>query len=262
MGDSTTQKDSLTVGGNVVITTTNKRGILRFLGETSFKEGIWAGIELPVPEGKNDGTVAGVSYFSCKPLHGVFISASKVTPIGSAVQPLIPTEPPKSMQSSRSSQSPRVGLKRTDPYPTKPTIRSSASPSRNGRATTIEKRKIVSPSSRTPSKSPQTQKTSTILQFSVNEKVKVGGKFDGTVKFAGQTQFSDGIWYGIHLDTPDGLNNGTVKGVSYFETKDKHGLFCRASNLSKVPNRKENISTLLKQRMRLRAMMKMFLFLL
>uniref|UniRef100_A0A0K0FZ64 Restin homolog (inferred by orthology to a D. melanogaster protein) n=1 Tax=Strongyloides venezuelensis TaxID=75913 RepID=A0A0K0FZ64_STRVS len=56
-----------------------KIGICRFLGETNFAKGIWAGIELDCPMGKNDGTVKGERYFNCLPNHGIFVTASKVS---------------------------------------------------------------------------------------------------------------------------------------------------------------------------------------
>lgn len=40
--------------------------------------GIWLGIELDKPSGKNDGSVRGVKYFSCPPKHGVFAPPSRV----------------------------------------------------------------------------------------------------------------------------------------------------------------------------------------
>ena len=40
---------------------------------------LWLGIELEQAVGKNDGSVAGVRYFACKPSHGVFAPPSKVT---------------------------------------------------------------------------------------------------------------------------------------------------------------------------------------
>ncbi|KRY77000.1 CAP-Gly domain-containing linker protein 1 [Trichinella pseudospiralis] len=55
-----------------------RRGILRFLGPTDFAEGIWAGIELDQPYGKNDGSVHGKRYFTCKSLYGLFAPAHKV----------------------------------------------------------------------------------------------------------------------------------------------------------------------------------------
>ena len=45
-------------------------GILRFCGPTDFASGVWAGVELDTPAGKNDGSVGGVSYFQCAPKHG------------------------------------------------------------------------------------------------------------------------------------------------------------------------------------------------
>ena len=54
------------------------RGLVRFYGATSFSPGKWVGIELNEPVGKNDGTVQGVKYFTCKPNHGMFIRPSQV----------------------------------------------------------------------------------------------------------------------------------------------------------------------------------------
>ncbi|MEQ2187132.1 hypothetical protein GOODEAATRI_001473 [Goodea atripinnis] len=45
-------------------------GTLRFCGSTEFSGGLWAGVELDKPEGKNDGSVAGVQYFTCRVKHG------------------------------------------------------------------------------------------------------------------------------------------------------------------------------------------------
>ncbi|VDP62019.1 unnamed protein product [Schistosoma mattheei] len=58
-------------------------GILRYLGPTEFAVGEWAGVELDSPIGKNDGSVSGVRYFTCKPNHGLFAAANKVVPAGS-----------------------------------------------------------------------------------------------------------------------------------------------------------------------------------
>ena len=54
------------------------RGLVRFYGATSFSSGKWVGVELNEPGGKNDGTVQGVKYFTCKPNHGMFIRPSQV----------------------------------------------------------------------------------------------------------------------------------------------------------------------------------------
>lgn len=64
------------IGALVEIST--GKGIVRFSGTTSFAPGKWVGIELFEPKGKNDGSIQGIVYFACKPLHGVFIRPSQV----------------------------------------------------------------------------------------------------------------------------------------------------------------------------------------
>ncbi|KAF7346159.1 CAP-Gly domain-containing protein [Mycena sanguinolenta] len=54
------------------------RGVVRFCGATSFMAGRWIGIELYEPNGKNDGSVNGVTYFTCKPSYGIFVRASQI----------------------------------------------------------------------------------------------------------------------------------------------------------------------------------------
>ncbi|KAJ7163329.1 dynein associated protein-domain-containing protein [Mycena filopes] len=54
------------------------RGVVRFSGSTSFMAGKWVGIELYDQNGKNDGSVGGVSYFTCKPGYGIFVRASQI----------------------------------------------------------------------------------------------------------------------------------------------------------------------------------------
>ncbi|KAI0095020.1 dynactin [Irpex rosettiformis] len=63
------------------------RGVVRFCGSTDFAPGKWVGIELDEPSGKNDGTVQGVRYFSCKLPHGVFIRPSQVKVLSAAPEP-------------------------------------------------------------------------------------------------------------------------------------------------------------------------------
>ncbi|XP_029114233.1 CAP-Gly domain-containing linker protein 4 isoform X3 [Scleropages formosus] len=56
--------------GERVLVVGQRTGIVRFYGKTSFAPGIWLGIELDKPSGKNDGSVGGIQYFSCPPKHG------------------------------------------------------------------------------------------------------------------------------------------------------------------------------------------------
>ncbi|XP_017772629.1 PREDICTED: kinesin-like protein KIF13B isoform X2 [Nicrophorus vespilloides] len=66
------------LGESVLIRPYNFSGVVAFMGETEFSSGIWIGVELDAPKGKNDGTVQGVKYFSCRPKHGMFVRADKL----------------------------------------------------------------------------------------------------------------------------------------------------------------------------------------
>jgi dynactin 1 len=61
-----------------VVTVPQGRGVVRFVGPTQFQVGKWIGIELYEANGKNDGSVSGVVYFTCKMNYGVFIRQSQL----------------------------------------------------------------------------------------------------------------------------------------------------------------------------------------
>lgn len=56
-------------------------GVLKFIGETKFSAGVWCGVALREPCGKNDGSVAGVRYFDCDEQHGIFVLPKHVFPL-------------------------------------------------------------------------------------------------------------------------------------------------------------------------------------
>ncbi|XP_065663121.1 CAP-Gly domain-containing linker protein 1 isoform X5 [Hydra vulgaris] len=70
--------DNFNIGDDVIIKGTNKKGKLLYVGETRFAAGCWAGVVLDDDSGKNDGSVAGVRYFTCPPLRGVFVKEEKL----------------------------------------------------------------------------------------------------------------------------------------------------------------------------------------
>lgn len=53
-----------------------KEGTVRYIGPLHFTDGEWIGLELAEPLGKNNGTVRGETYFSCRENHGIFYKAS------------------------------------------------------------------------------------------------------------------------------------------------------------------------------------------
>lgn len=59
--------------GQVVALKDGQHATVRYVGTTQFAEGLWIGVELEGPTGKNDGSVAGERYFDCKPLYGMFL---------------------------------------------------------------------------------------------------------------------------------------------------------------------------------------------
>ncbi|KAJ1969634.1 hypothetical protein IWQ62_000502 [Dispira parvispora] len=57
----------------------NKIGTVRYVGKLDDKRGYWVGIEYDEPLGKNDGSIDGHRYFTCRKNHGAFVRPNKVT---------------------------------------------------------------------------------------------------------------------------------------------------------------------------------------
>lgn len=53
-------------------------GTIRFIGDTEFAPGTWLGLEMDQGIGKNDGSVKGTRYFSCRDKHGLFVRQTVV----------------------------------------------------------------------------------------------------------------------------------------------------------------------------------------
>merc|ERR1712154_564696 len=80
----------VTVGDKVKCIKQKCNGIVRFIGTPySVKsEGTFYGIELEKPKGKNNGTVKGRWYFTCKDKYGAFLQSKgfSVLSLGSSAQ--------------------------------------------------------------------------------------------------------------------------------------------------------------------------------
>ncbi|XP_064090073.1 CAP-Gly domain-containing linker protein 1-like isoform X5 [Macrobrachium nipponense] len=99
------------IGDRVIINSTTgiKHGILRFVGKTDFADGLWSGVELDEPKGKNDGSVAGKKYFECKDKYGLFAPVARVCKFSASNTPrrtsVGPQTPRSTIPRSRSKES-------------------------------------------------------------------------------------------------------------------------------------------------------------
>jgi hypothetical protein len=70
------------IGSRVLVANSNNEiatsGILRFVGELDGQDGLFCGVELSEPFGKNDGSYKGVYFFRCPQNHGLFLPIHRV----------------------------------------------------------------------------------------------------------------------------------------------------------------------------------------
>ncbi|KAI1723577.1 dynein associated protein domain-containing protein [Ditylenchus destructor] len=92
-----------------LVETDKGSGKVAYVGKTQFAEGDWVGIVLEQPNGKNNGTVNDVSYFSCKDNYGIFVARAKVrlkqsTPRSKLQAPTASNRPPSALKSQSSTK--------------------------------------------------------------------------------------------------------------------------------------------------------------
>lgn len=267
--------------GDCVVIAGQKVGTLRFCGSTEFSGGLWAGVELDKPEGKNDGSVAGVQYFTCRMKHGIFAPLSKISK-ASEKHKASTTKTSTSIRPSRRIDLSRITSKINTGILSRSLSSSSSSlDSRHGpggrppplprqRLSARPRRQRVSQSPRTtPSpalrSSPDTTALSTTglrsrtpsasssvcvgPEVRLGERVLVVGQRTGVVQFYGKTNFAPGLWLGIKLDKPSGKNDGSVGGVRYFSCPPKHGVFAPPSRVQRIHGSVDCLSELSSSRL-------------
>jgi len=91
------------------------------------------------------------------------------------------------------------------------------------------------------------------MKLELEDKVELHGAREGIIRYIGETEFSNGVIYGLELVGGTlGDNSGVVDGKRYFETKEMRGVFIKGSDIRRKcrkPPPKESVSSVYRKRL-------------
>ncbi|TKS86278.1 CAP-Gly domain-containing linker protein 4 [Collichthys lucidus] len=220
--------------GERVLVVGQRTGVVQFYGKTSFAPGLWLGIKLDKPSGKNDGSVGGVRYFSCPPKHGVFAPPSRVQRIHGSVDCL------SELSSSHLSHSFSGTIRRsfsTSSAIATPKETSRRSPVTRSRSTPHRRRwsnfsgGVGVPGS-TAGSSPLPSSDGQVCLHVGMQVLLTSANEMAFIRYLGTADFAPGLWLGLELRSPKGKNDGSVGGRRYFTCRPSHGVLVRPSRVT------------------------------
>ncbi|XP_053208559.1 CAP-Gly domain-containing linker protein 3-like isoform X2 [Panonychus citri] len=244
--------------GDRVILTDKRIGVVRFVGETSFASGIWYGIELSKAIGKNDGSVEGVKYFDCKPLHGLFVPPGRILRVTKNMNHSLSsnnnnnnhyqsTPNDKTIADDESSEC-SLTLSRSSSERAKSplsmrrlrsrsSLKSSSFSPTSYPHSSIYNHNNSSSSLSSPINNYNNNPNSLLLSAPPSSWLTLGvnvfvNNEVGVVRYIGPVDFAQGTWLGLELRSANGKNDGSVQGKRYFTCKPGHGLLVRPKKVS------------------------------
>eukprot|EP00746_Dinoflagellata_sp_MGD_P143747 gnl/MRDRNA2_/MRDRNA2_76540_c0_seq2.p1 gnl/MRDRNA2_/MRDRNA2_76540_c0~~gnl/MRDRNA2_/MRDRNA2_76540_c0_seq2.p1 ORF type:complete len:2413 (+),score=413.30 gnl/MRDRNA2_/MRDRNA2_76540_c0_seq2:124-7362(+) len=231
-------------------------GRVRFEGTTEFAKGVWVGIELDEPEGKNNGTVKGKRYFDCKPNYGLFMKVADVVPyeepnkqesdtdeikVGDRVKCEGHAGYVKYYGTTEFAKGVWVGVALDEPHGKNDgTVKGkryfTCEPNYGifTRADKVEKIKGEEHNDDPGIKIKKKSESNEEKHFSIGQQVRCSGHGIGHVRYEGAVKFAEGVWIGVELVEEAGKNDGSVKGERYFECKPGHGIFVKPQQAEAV----------------------------
>jgi len=198
-------------------------GTIRYIGTPKFKPGIWYGIELESPNGKNNGTVDKHQYFQCTDKHGSFVQVESLQ----LSEEQKPQSKPSSAKASNTTASSAKKTTKVEPKSTSTTTSTTTKPATTSKSTSTT-------TTSTSTTTDKTKKPKADDKLEVADKVVVKPDRKGQIKWIGEAKnFGVGTWYGVRLVEQKGICNGTFKDHKFFQCPDGYGIYVQRTLIVK-----------------------------